>query len=61
MVKKDTFGLSIGRNQSKKNIRQKEVKVSVTDLSYYIRYENSGIIQYDEAKKKLCYGKTKYT
>ena len=39
MVKKKTFGISIERNQRKKikeNIRQNEVKVLVTDLSYYI-------------------------
>ena len=40
MVKKNTFCLSIEKNQRekiKKYTRQKEAKVLVTDLSYYIR------------------------
>ena len=39
-VKKNTFCLSIEKNQRekiKKYMRQKEAKVLVTDLSYYIR------------------------
>ena len=49
------------KRKNKKNIRQKKTKVLVKDLSYYIHQENSGIIQCDESKKKLCYGKTKCT
>ena len=39
MVTKNTFGISIERNQRKKvkeNIRQNKVDVSVTELSYSI-------------------------
>ena len=47
------------KRKNKKNVRQNEAKVLMTDLSYYIRQENSGVIQCDETKKKLCNGKTK--
>ena len=46
------------KRKKKKNTRQNETKVLVTDLSYYIRYENTGVIQCNEAKKELCDGKT---
>ena len=46
------------KKKYEQNIKQKEVEVLVTDLSYYILLENSGVIQRYEAKKDLYDGKT---